>query len=138
MNPFSAMVDKENIFNISIGKAASEETSDFLLNGGHIGSSARDAFVQDGCDDPRYSKLIKLQKIKTFSTESGKYKISSSSENKLVSVSMTRDLFGSILFHALQAKVDMAHVLKYPLTPVPLTISHADGMMQKKKQRSSF
>ena len=34
MNPFSAMVDKENLFNISTGKAASEETTDFLLNAG--------------------------------------------------------------------------------------------------------
>ena len=40
MNPFSAMVDNENLFNISTGKAASEETTDFLINAEHIGSSA--------------------------------------------------------------------------------------------------
>ena len=83
MNTFSAMVDKENLFNISTGKAASEETADILINTWHIGSSARDAFVQDCCDNPsRYTKAIKRQKIKIFSTESGKYKIYSSSENK--------------------------------------------------------
>ena len=60
MNPFSAMVDKENLFSISTGKAASQETTDFLLNAGHIGSSVRDAFVQNCCNDPsRYSKPIK-------------------------------------------------------------------------------
>ena len=32
--PFSAMIDKENLSNISTGKAASEETTDFLLNAG--------------------------------------------------------------------------------------------------------
>ena len=27
----------------------------------------------------------------------------------------------------MQQKIDMAEVLKYPLTPVPLCLSHADG-----------
>ena len=36
---------------------------------------------------------------------------------------MTRDLFGSILYHALQAEVDMEQILRYPLTPAPLPIS---------------
>ena len=44
---------------------------------------------------------------------------------------MMRDLFGSILFLALQKKVDMEAVLKYPLTPVPLSLCHADGTLHK-------
>ena len=40
-----------------------------------------------------------------------------------------RDLFGSILYMSLQRKVDMGQVLKYPLTPVPLSLSHVDGTM---------
>ena len=35
-------------------------------------------------------------------------------------------LFGSILYISLQRKVDIAQVLKYPLTPVPLSLSHVD------------
>ena len=55
-----------------------------------------------------------------------------SSKNKsLVSVSMTHDLFGSILYHALQAEVDMEQILRYPLTLVPLSISRVGGTMQK-------
>ena len=44
---------------------------------------------------------------------------------------MTRDLFGNILYHALQAKLDMGQALKYPLTPIPLSLCHPDGIMQK-------
>ena len=44
---------------------------------------------------------------------------------------MTRDLFGSIVHHALQAEVDMEQILRYPLTPVPLSINHMGGTMQK-------
>ena len=47
-----------------------------------------------------------------------------------MTVTMTRDLFGSILFHALQAKVDMGEVLRYLLTPVPLSLCHPDETMQ--------
>ena len=55
-----------------------------------------------------------------------------SNKNKsLVSVSMTSDLFGSILYHALQAEVDMEQILRYTLTTVPLSTSHVNGTMQK-------
>ena len=39
-----------------------------------------------------------------------------------------RDLFGSISY-ILQRKVDIAQVLRHPLTPVPLSFSHVDGTM---------
>ena len=48
-----------------------------------------------------------------------------------MAVEMVRDLFGSILFLALQRKIDMAEVLSFPLTPTPLLLSHADGTMLK-------
>ena len=54
------------------------------------------------------------------------------SKNKsLVSVSMTRNLFGSILYHALHAEIDKEQILQYTQTPVPLSISHVGGEMQK-------
>ena len=38
MNPFLNTFDKYHLFNISTGKAANDETSDFLLNVENIGS----------------------------------------------------------------------------------------------------
>ena len=53
-------------------------------------------------------------------------------DSKLVEVRMERDLFGCILFLALQQKIDMGEVLKYPLTPIPpLSLCHVDGSMLK-------
>ena len=40
-----------------------------------------------------------------------------------------RDLFVSLLCLSLQEKIDMAEVLSYPLTPVPLSLSYSDGSM---------
>ena len=48
-----------------------------------------------------------------------------------MAVEMVRYLFGSILFLAFQRKIDMAKVLSFPLTPTPLSLSHADGTMLK-------
>ena len=63
----------------------------------------------------------------SFSTETVKQKITTS-DSKVLSACLMRDLFGSILY-ILQRKVDMAQVLKYPLTPVSLYLSHVDGTM---------
>ena len=48
-----------------------------------------------------------------------------------MAVEMVRDLSESILFSALHSKTDMADVLSFPLTPTPLSLSHADGTMLK-------
>ena len=49
----------------------------------------------------------------------------------MVAACLVRDLIGCILYHSLQQNIDMAEVLKYSLTPVPLSLSHVDGTMQK-------
>ena len=43
---------------------------------------------------------------------------------------MMPDLFGSILVLFLQKKVDITEVLRYPLTPLPLSLCHTDGRIQ--------
>ena len=131
MNPFASTTEKEHVFNIANGQAGLGETADFFTNVWTIGFSARDCFIKDCNDDPKsYQNPIKQQKIKNFASEAGSYKVSSKNKS-LVSVSMTCDLFGSILYHALQAEVDMEQILRYRLTSVPLSISHVSGTMQK-------
>ena len=65
-----------------------------------------------------------------FATEGCKKKVKDS-DGKIVAACLMRDLFGSILYLSLQTKIDMGEVLKYPLTPVPLSLCHVDGSMQK-------
>ena len=58
------------------------------------------------------------------------------SDGKTISASLIRDLFGSVLFLSLERKVDMAEVLSYSLTPVPLSLIHVDGTMLKTEKAS--
>ena len=131
LNPFVSTIEKEHLFNIVNGKVARGETADFFNNVWIIGFSAHDCFIKDFNDDPNsYQNTIKRQKIKNFASEAGSYKVSSKNK-RLFSVSMTHDLFGSILYHAWQAEVDTEQILRYPLIPVPLSISQVNGTMQK-------
>ena len=51
------------------------------------------------------------------------------STGKVVTACFGRDPFGSLLCLSLEEKIDMAEVLSYLLTPVPLSLSYSDGSM---------
>ena len=51
------------------------------------------------------------------------------SNGKVVTACFVRDLFGSLLCLSLKEKTDMAEVLSYLLTPVPLSLSYSAGSM---------
>ena len=102
--PFSATLRNEFMFNIGSGKAASPETTTFLLNVSSIGFMVQNKFIQECIEVPkRFEESIPREKLKTFATEGKTYKIGGK-DNQLVVVRMVRNLFGSILFRALQKK----------------------------------
>ena len=74
----------------------------------------------------QFEKRIKKKKIHSFATESEKWK-TRGAEGKIIEATLIRDLFGSILCLSVQQEIDMAEFLKYPLTPVPLCLSHVNG-----------
>ena len=40
---------------------------------------------------------------------------------------LERNLFGQLLCVALNRKIDIADVVRYPLSPIPLSLAHTDG-----------
>ena len=46
---------------------------------------------------------------------------------KIIEATLIRDWFGSIMCLSMQLKIDMAEVLKHPLTPVLVCLSHVDS-----------
>ena len=133
MNPFGT-INPLYLFNIATGKSVSQKTEEFLLNISKIGEEERNKFILECIEDPtRFNKSIKRQTIHSFATEGGTKNIKVG-DGKTISACLIRDLFGSILFLSLERKADMAEVLSYPLTPVPLSLSHVDGTMLKTKK----
>ena len=78
----------------------------------------------------RFEQRMTKQNILNFANEGKQYKIRGSN-NSLMTVQIVQDLFGSILLLSLQRKIDMVEVLSYPLTPIPLSLCHTVGTMQK-------
>ena len=66
--------------------------------------------------------------METFETELGRKK-NQRSNGKVVTACFVRDIFGSLLCLSLKEKTDMAEVLLYLLTPVPLSLSYSAGRM---------
>ena len=64
MNPYSRYPNKETLFNIGAGKAASEEATSFLLYVTDIGNRACDEFIKE-CKSNlrRFEERVKKQKI---------------------------------------------------------------------------
>ena len=135
MNPFDNNIGKEYLFNLGTSKAASKETETFLLNMESIGEEERKRFVSECIEnEERFEKPIKRQKVRTFATQTGKRKMQGS-DGKVVASCFVRDLFGTLCY-SLERKVDMALVLTYPLTPVPLSLCHVDGTMLSTQKSS--
>ena len=128
MNPFDP-ADKERLYNIATGKAASADTEKFLLSVNVTGEIAKKSFISECIKRPeRFKEKIPKQKMQTFETELGRKKIQRSN-GRVVTACFVNDLFGSLLRLSLEEKIDMAEVLSYPLTPVPLSLSYSDGSM---------
>eukprot|EP00794_Sanderia_malayensis_P002175 gene2175-2471_t len=131
MNPFNLKSNPELLFNIGTGKAASQSTSEYLSNVSAIGERERKKFINECEQYPaRFENPIKRVAVSTFATEAGKQRVKGK-DGKLVAACLMRDLFGSILHLSLEQNIDMAEVMKYPLTPVSLSLSNVDGTMLK-------
>lgn len=134
MNPFHPDTEKECLYNLSTGKAASKGTENFLLNIDKIGEVERQKFTDECVKDPaRFEERIQNQRLQTFATESGKKKLKAV-DGKLIEACLIRDIFGSLLCYAVDNRIDISEVLKYPLSPVPLSICHVDGSMHKSQK----
>ena len=73
MNPFSD-VQPNLLFNIGSGKAASQETTNFLLHVVEYGNNARDKFVDECAKNPaHFTKSITRTNVKTYSSEGKKF-----------------------------------------------------------------
>lgn len=129
INPFDSNLDTGVLYNIATGRAAPDETAAFLLNIEETGTQLREIFISECAEsNDRFEKPIKRNPILNFSVSSKKLvKIGS----KVQEVRMQRDLFGRMLGVSMEQNIDVAKVLSYPLTPVPMAMCHLDGTMCK-------
>lgn len=73
---------------------------------------------------------IPNMKVKTFSSMTKKVKVKAADE-KIVTVSADRDLFGRLLIVANACQINLMEVMTYELSPNPCALTHHDGTLRK-------
>ena len=131
MNPFMENVADDNLYCISNGHALSENIKADLLQCNETGVKWCDEFT-DGCfnDPERFEKPIKRRKVRNFASEAITVKVMAK-DMKIKQLQGTRDLFGRLLYLATTSELDLASIFTYPLTPIPLSLAHVDGSINK-------
>ncbi|KAJ8670310.1 hypothetical protein QAD02_001569 [Eretmocerus hayati] len=130
INPFSADLDDDKLYNISTGKAVSDEISGSLLGILEKGEALKKKFISECSADPtRFEKVITRNEYKTFEDALPKKK--SKAAGKAKSLKEQCDMFGRLLGISIEQNLNMEKVLKFPLTKFPACFSHPDGTMTK-------
>ena len=129
MDPFHMETD-DNLYCLSTGKSVPGEVKQDLLHCQEIGKCWCHEF-EEGCrlDPARFEKAIPRRKVKNFASVA--VKASVKSNKKVVELQGTRDLFGRLLYLSSKNNLDLSKVFSFPLTPVPLSLAHMDGSLNK-------
>ncbi|XP_041981090.1 uncharacterized protein LOC121736526 [Aricia agestis] len=130
MNPFDNSLDADKLYNITTGEAAAQNITDFLLNVESRGETLRNNFITEVEErHARFNEPIKKNPVFTFSTVKKKKKVVLG--GKVQELRLQRDLFGRLLALSLEKKISIEKVLCYPITPMPLSLCHMDGTINK-------
>lgn len=132
MNPFSGNVDKDSLFNLSTGKAASLNVTDYLLNVKSLGKEQKLKFISECFENStRFVRPIPRNKMYNFASDCVKKSFKSTIGDQKTLIKMERDIFGRLLAIAINQKVDIGYCLSFPLAPVPPALFHCSGDMMK-------
>lgn len=132
MNPFDDNIDKNVLFNISTGRAASENVTNFLQNIKEEGHKQKLNFISECCSVPgRFEKPISRNKIFNFASECITKTVKNKDKSKKVLLKMERDILGRSLAVSITKKINIEFCLTFPLAPMPPALFSYDGGMLK-------
>lgn len=103
-----------------------------LLKSYELGTAQMEKFVEQrlNTNEVKFWDALPNLKIKTYATMIQKKKVKTTDE-KLVTVSADRDLFGRLMIAAKAKDIRMKEVLTYELSAVPFSLAHSDGSLRK-------
>ena len=129
MNPFTLGAD-ENLYCLTTGKNVPDDIKNDLLNCTDHGNKWCEEFT-NGCfnDATWFERPIPQNKVNNFSSAAAKVTVKK--DLKVIELKGTRDLFVRLLYLSSIQNVDLEKVFSFPLTPVPLSLAHVDGSINK-------
>ena len=138
MNPFDSNIDKGKLLNLSSGIPVNDDLAEDILKIKDRGIDSYNEFVEKRIKSQaiKVHDPIKRQKCALFTDTERKVTLKHKGNEKTIEVN--RDVLTKLL--ALSAKhnkvIDFEAALTYPLSPVPLSLSHPDGTRRKTMKSS--
>ena len=127
------MIDKACLFNLSSGMLLSEDIADEILNISILGSKLAEEFKMQRLysNNINFHSPISRSKYKTFSATKKTVTIRKNKQTK--SIPVNRDILGTLLSFSIKygKVVDFDKALRYPLSPIPLSLCNGDGTKRK-------
>ena len=141
-NPFDLPDDRDiseklSLLNIATGVVLPEQASDRLLDATEMGKRSMENFISTRINTNEvnfWDPLPKL-KINTFTSAAKKMEVKATND-KIITLTTDRELFGRLLVVAKQRDIDLRQVLSYELSAVPVAIAHGDGSLRKTTKSS--
>ncbi|GFO07696.1 hypothetical protein PoB_003420100 [Plakobranchus ocellatus] len=129
LNPF--ITERKHLACISSGQKVPEDIADDLLKVEDAGKKSFKEFVATRLKDKttRFHKPLTKTKLKTVGSVSKSTQIKSA--KNVVKIKAERNIFGQLLVLSQEYQIDMKKVLKYPLSPVPWSLSSPGGLPLK-------
>ena len=133
INPFHHVEDDQiaPLTNIATGVRMPEDAAMRLLNSLELGSKEMKKFTEERLNSNVISFWAPLTKLKLTTFASLAKKTVKISDEKVVTVSADRDLFGRLVIAAKARKFSLQEVLSYELSSVPFSLAHHDGSLRK-------
>lgn len=135
-NPFDLSdATEENpvqLRNIATGTVLPSDCTKELLNLNSRGGKAMREFTEKRLKDSKVSFWAPIPRVNipTFASLSKKIKVKGTDE-KIVTMSADRALFGRLLVAAKYRDIDLKEVLRHELSAVPFSIACSDGSLRK-------
>ena len=129
-NPFDEDAYREDVplMNLATGVVMLEEISEQLIDAQYLGAAKMKLFVSKRINTNELGFWEPMEKMNTTLSKKAKVK---SVDEKLVTVSADRNLFGRLLIASRSRSIDLREVLKYELDSVPCALAHPDGSLRK-------
>ena len=139
INPFGLDIDQDCLVNITSGVSLPNEMAEKILNQEKKGKELVETFTENRLfsTESKFHESIKKNDCKSF--KSSKVKCVVKKNGVQGTVEVNRNILGALNSFSLKTNiaVDYKKALKYPLSPCPLSISHADGR-KRSNQKSDL
>ena len=129
LNPFDESVDPNYLFNLSSGEPVPNDLATNILNIHNEGLMLADDFINKRITSNEVPFHHAISRNKTFTFSKTKQKVVIKNKNNVKILEVNRNVLATLLCYNMKTgeAINFASALKYPLSPVPLSIGNTDG-----------